>query len=95
MAMIAAGLAMALYAYFPQLLVEHVLLNSLKNSRESSYNVEFDVVPLEKEPKISKNEINSQLVSPLEECIYMYKSQCINLHKHLSLQKTLPKNDNH
>jgi hypothetical protein len=86
MAMIAAGLAMALYAYFPQLLVEHILLDSLKNS----HNVELDIVPLEKEPKIQNHEINTQLVSPLEEC----KGRCINLHNHLSLQKKLPENDN-
>ena len=90
MAMIAAGFA--ILAYFPQLLVEHVLLDSLNNSSESSQNVELDIVPLEKELKIPSHDKNTQL---LEECIYMYKSECINLHKHLSLQKTLPKNDNH
>ncbi len=29
--MIAAGLGMLIYAYFPQILIEHVLLDSLRN----------------------------------------------------------------
>jgi hypothetical protein len=56
MAMVAAGLAMAFYAFFPQLLVEHMMLSSLYDSNNNVITTSENPIILQEEQKrINKN----------------------------------------